>query len=179
MVQGCDIGNQQNSERQLDKLAAVSFFYSRAKFFLGLQFALTVPAALVLAIIILVIPDAKGWTTFYALTVALLEALLLDRVQAHYKKLGARTQELFDTELLGVPWNKLRAGPKPDSEDILQAATKFKTKSKLDKLRDWYPPVASELPLPMARLVCQRANTWWDANLRKKYANALIVILAA
>ncbi len=177
MSQSCDIDKRQNSERQLDLLAAGSFFYRRAKFFLGLQFALTVPAAVVLAIIILKVPEAKGWTTFYALSIALLDTLLLDRVQSHYKKLGARTQELFDSELLELEWNSLRAGTKPDSEDLLQAASKFKKGVGMDRLRDWYPPAACELPLPLARLVCQRANTWWDASLRKKYAIVLIAIL--
>lgn len=177
MPQGCDIGKRQNSERQLDLLAAGSFFYRRAKFFLGLQFTLTVPAAVVLAIIILKVPEAKGWTTFYALSIALLDTLVLDKMQSHYKKLGARTQELFDSELLELEWNMFRAETKPDSEDLLQAASKFKKRSGMDRLRDWYPPAACELPLPLARLVCQRANTWWDANLRKKYAIVLIVIL--
>lgn len=177
MVQGCDIGKEQNSKQQLDRLAAVSFFYRRAKCFLGLQFVLTVPAALVLATIIFLIPDAKGWTTFYALTVALLDTLLLDRVQTRYKWLGARTQELFDTELLRLPWNKLRAESKPDSEDVVQATAKFTNRQGLERLRDWYPPVAGQLPLPLARLICQRANTWWDAKLRKKYANTLMFML--
>lgn len=177
MSQGCDIDKRQNSERLVDLLAAGSFFYRRAKFFLGLQFALTVPAAVVLAIIILNVPEAKGWTTFYALSIALLDTLLLDRVQSHYKKLGARTQELFDSELLELEWNSFRAGAKPDSEDLLQAASKFKKEMGMDRLRDWYPPAACELPLPLARLVCQRANTWWDASLRKKYAIVLIAIL--
>lgn len=177
MPQGCDIDKRQNSERQLDLLAAGSFFYRRAKFFLGLQFALTVPAAVVLAIIILKVPEAKEWTTFYALSIALLDTLVLDKVQSHYKKLGARTQELFDSELLELEWNTLRSGNKPDSEDLLQAASKFKKRSGMDRLRDWYPPAVFELPLPLARLVCQRANTWWDASLRKKYAVVLIAIL--
>lgn len=177
MPQGCDINKRQNSERLLDLLAAGSFFYRRAKFFLGLQFALTVPAAVVLAIIILKVPEAKGWTTFYALSIALLDTLVLDKVQSHYKRLGARTQELFDSELLELEWNMFRAGTRPDSEDLLQAASKFKKRSEMDRLRDWYPPAVRELPLPLARLVCQRANTWWDASLRKKYAIALIAIL--
>lgn len=177
MPQICDIDKRQNSERQLDLLAAGSFFYRRAKLFLGLQFALTVPASVVLAIIILKVPEAKGWTTCYALSIALLDTLVLDKVQSHYKKLGARTQELFDSELLDLEWNMLRAGTKPDTEDLLQAASKFKKRSGMDRLRDWYPPAVSGLPLPLARLVCQRANTWWDASLRKKYALVLIVIL--
>lgn len=44
-------------------------------------------------------------------------------------------------------------------------------------LKDWYPKEVAALALPLARLVCQRANCWWDANLRRKYANWLLAIL--
>jgi len=33
--------------------------------------------------------------------------------------------------------------------------------------------------LPLARLICQRANCWWDAHLRRKYSFGLKVILVA
>lgn len=183
MATDSNINIQQNSERQLEQLAAYSLFYQRAKLCMGIQFALAVPAALVMAVIIMKWPEAKGWTTLYALTIAILDVLIFDAIQSHYKKLGARTQELFDSQLLDIEWNFLRAGPKPESEDVLQAAIKFKKKSKLDRLRDWYPPVVGVLPMPLARLICQRANTWWDSTLRKKYAYALtgmlIVIIIA
>jgi hypothetical protein len=178
MTSSSNINIHQNSEKQLDQLAAYSFFYQRAKLCLGMQFAVTVPAAVVISIIILLWPEAKGWTTFYALSVAVLDATLLDVIQSHYRKLGARTQELFDSSLLRIEWNALRVGQKPDTEEVFQAASKFKQKSnQVKRLRDWYPPAAGELPLPLARLICQRANSWWDSSLRKSYANSLMGIM--
>ncbi len=178
MTNNSNINIQQNTAARLDQLAAYSYFYQRAKLCLGIQFVLTVPAAVVMSIIILLWPDAKGWTTFYALSVAVLDATLFDAIQSHYKKLGARTQELFDSSLLRIEWNALRVGQKPDTEDVFQAASKFKQKSnQIERLRDWYPPAAGELPLPLARLICQRANTWWDSSIRKSYANSLTGIM--
>src|SRR5437867_298394 len=47
----------------------------------------------------------------------------------------------------------------------------------MENLRDRYPPAVEKVPLPLARLICQRTNCWWDSSLRKKYANALVGIL--
>jgi len=49
----------------------------------------------------------------------------------------------------------------------------------ISHLRNWYSPVVSHLSLPLARLVCQRTNPWWDSRLRKHYAAALKVLLGA
>ena len=34
---------------------------------------------------------------------------------------------------------------------------------------DWYTFDFDDLPLSHARLICQRANAWWDSELREKY----------
>lgn len=174
----CDIPEKQNTEPHLSRLAACSTFYQRAKLVLAVQFAVTVPAAFVFSFAIFAQPKAKLWTTFGSLTVALLDALVLERIQDHYRKLAAKTQELFDCELLRMEWPALRAGARPDTEDIVHAAAHYRKKRpRAEKLVDWYPKAVASIPLPLARLICQRTNCWWDSSLRKKYANVLIGIL--
>ena len=103
---------------------------------------------------------------------------MLERIQNHYRKLAAKTQELFDCELLHMEWPSLRAGAKPDTEDLVHAAARYKKKCpRMEKLIHWYPKAVASIPLPLARLICQRTNCWWDSSLRKKYANVLIGIL--
>ena len=173
-----DIQQRQNAEPNFGRLAAFSAFYQRAKLVAAIQFTLTVPMAVVSAVTIAVEPKAKMWSTFFAITVALVDALVLERVQTHYKKLGAKTQELFDCDLFKLEWRDLRVGEKPEIGDVLHAAECFKKKNpSLENLKDWYPPAVERLPLALARLVCQRTNCWWDSSLRKKYANCLIAIL--
>ena len=41
---------------------------------------------------------------------------------------------------------------------------------------NWYEPCVGELPLHLARLVCQRTNISYDARLRRKYGHRLLVL---
>jgi hypothetical protein len=174
----CDIPEKQNAEPHLGRLAACSTFYQWAKLVLAVQFAVTVPAAFVFSLTIFAQPKAKLWTTFGSLTAALLDALVLERIQGHYRKLAAKTQELFDCDLLRMEWRLLRAGEKPDTEDIVHAAAHYRKRCpSMERLIDWYPKAVASVPLSLARLVCQRTNCWWDSSLRKKYANVLIGLL--
>jgi hypothetical protein len=175
----CKISEEQNSAENIQFLAAASTFYGRAKKVAGIQFILLVPAALVASALILAKPELKLWTTFYSLSVALLDVLLLDRLQSHYRKRGASTQELFDTTLFQLNWKAIRSGPKPDGEDLARAAVSFHRKNpNHDFLKNWYPVVVSNLPLPLARLICQRAACKWDTDLRRTFSIGAIVTLA-
>lgn len=44
-------------------------------------------------------------------------------------------------------------------------------------LKDLYSPAVSQLSLPLARLVCQRTNAWWDSAPRKRYCTGLKMLL--
>lgn len=172
------IAQQQNSDAQLLRLAAASRVYSRAKAVLAIQFALTVPAALATVLIATYSPTLKLWTVTYSFAVALLDALLLERYQTYLKKQGAKIQEAFDCDVLNLKWRKLKAGEPVETEVVRDEGNSYiKGHPDLTLLRDWYPPVVSQLPLHLARLVCQRANCWWDAKLRRKYSFALKLIL--
>lgn len=178
MPSECQIAEQQNSEPQLQRLAASSLLYSRAKTLLAVQFTLTVPGAMASALIMAWQPTWKIWLTFYAITISLLDALVLDRIQTALKKKGARVQEMFDCDLFDLSWRSARCGARVDTEDIRESAETYTRKNpNLPGLRDWYPPDVASLALPLARLVCQRANCWWDSRLRRNVASFLLGIL--
>ena len=42
-------------------------------------------------------------------------------------------------------------------------------------LENWYPNEVVNLPLAYGRLVCQRCNIRWDAELRKKFNQCILV----
>lgn len=173
-----NIAAEQNADRQILRLAAASAIYSRAKCVLGVQFFLTVPAGLLTAILASQQPELKHWTFTYSFVVALLDALFLEKYQNNLKKLGAKIQEAFDCDLLGLPWRKLRAGDPVDTESVREEGTAFLVKHPdTTGIRDWYPAVITQISLPLARLVCQRANCWWDAKLRRRYSFILKVVL--
>jgi hypothetical protein len=174
------ISSEQNSDRQLLRLAAASAVYARGKQILGLQAALTVLGGFASPIVVASLPQYKVWAAFYAFTVALLDSLVLERLQSEQRQMGARIQELFDCDLFRLPWRRLVVGEKPTPEVVTEESSKYKQRHKdLSRLRDWYPSAVSRLPLGLARLVCQRANAWWDATLRKRYCTGLKLLLGA
>jgi hypothetical protein len=174
------ISSDENSDRQLLRLAAASAVYVRGKKILGLQATLTVLGGFAFPIAVATVPQLKVWAVLYAFTVALLDALVLEQLQSKQRQTGARIQELFDCDLFQLPWRRLVAGEPPPPELVTEAASGYKrTHEDLSHLRDWYSPAVSRLSLPLARLVCQRTNAWWDSALRKRYCASLKVLLWA
>ncbi len=174
----CDISDKQNSERSLRHIAAWSHLYGHAKVIAGWQFCLSVPCALAMSLIALRWPEAKVVTTPISLLFGWVDVLCLDRIQNERKKIAAKMQEQFDCELFSLPWNEIRCSTAPETEVLNEAAEKFLRKNNQPNHRDWYPPEVGRLPLPLARLICQRAAVWWDMSQRRKYAGWLVVIVA-
>jgi SMODS-associating 4TM effector domain len=174
----CDIPEKQNSERSLKHIAAWSHLYGHAKVMAGWQFFLSVPCALAMSLIALRWPEAKVVTTPISLLFGWIDVLCLDRIQNARKKIAAKMQEQFDCELFGLPWNEIRCSTAPETEVLNEAAEKFLRKCKKPNHRDWYPTEVERLPLPLARLICQRAAVWWDMSQRRKYAGWLVAIVA-
>lgn len=123
-------------------------------------------------------PEAKMVTTPLSLLFGWIDVLGLERIQSERKKVAAKMQEEFDCELFGLPWNVIRCTTPPETELLNEAAEKFRRKNTTVKHRDWYPPEVGRLPLPLARLICQRAAVWWDMSQRRKYAGWLVLIVA-
>ena len=175
----CDIPEKQNSERSLKHIAAWSHLYGHAKVIAGWQLFLSVPCALAFSLIALRWPEAKVVTTPFSLLFGWIDVLYLDRIQNDRKRTAAKMQEQFDCELFGLPWNEIRCSTAPETEMLNEAAERFLHKNKEPNHRDWYPTVVARLPLPLARLICQRAAVWWDMSQRRKYAGWLVAIVAA
>lgn len=172
-----DISIIQNNEKQLHKLAAQRQLYSIAKSIFGIQFILSIPVAILVAFIAATFPDLKKFALIWGiLTTAVCELVLL-QWQKKYQKMAAQIQESFDCEVLGFNWNTEKAGKKPDPEVIMKYSDQYKAQ-KMPSLTDWYPKGASELPLYLGRIVCQRSNCRWDIDQRRFYANFIAFVLA-
>jgi hypothetical protein len=179
MVTGCHIPAKQNEEAQINILAAGSHVYAQAKRLMGIQFVLTVPAALVSSLLMAWQPGWKVWLTLFSVTVALVDALWLSRTQISLKKRGATLQQMFDCALFELPWRSLRCGSPMDSTEVfIQAKNHLATPAAKDGLLDWYPKSVGTLPLPLARIVCQWVSLWWDLRQRDRVRGALTLILS-
>jgi hypothetical protein len=167
------IPETQNTEQQLERLAAQRTLYSRAKTVAGIQAIVSVPAAIAWSLIANFYPSMKSWAALWGLVIAVVDVGLLDALQSSSQRDAAKVQEAFDCAVLDLPWNSLVVGSRPDPERIAEASQKYSSDPK-HPIENWYPPEVAKLPLSSARLVCQRTNLWWDWKLRQRYGLVLV-----
>lgn len=166
---------EQNAPQSLRLLRARSRVYQEAKSFQVAQLLIVVLLPMVAAVTGLASADSRPYVAALSLLATFVDVLWLDRVQRNRAKTGARIGEMFDCKLLNLPWNKFVAG---DAVDALSIAALERAWTEGDKnLTDWYKP--SELgtaPLHVARVICQHANLWYDARLRRRVGTTLVVV---
>ena len=169
----------ENTELQLKRLAAQRKLYSRAKRMLSSQIIVTVVLVVVWSLVVLAFPSLKVYAAVWGLFALVLDFAVFAPLQSSLKAKAAGIQEFFDCDVLVLPWQEIKAGPPPDTETVTEWS-RLKTGEDYDslKLRNWYSVEAGEAPLPIGRLMCQRANCWWDAKLRRRYAVWVVVATA-
>ena len=169
------IAKLENEPRQLQRLAAQRQLYSSAKRIFGVQLLLGVPVAIVWSLAVVATPDLRSTAAVWGALVSFSDVLWLTPWQKRLRERAARIQEAFDCDVLQLPWNDIKTGKPPDPELVKEQADKYeKAKAGLPPLTNWYAPVVSELPLEVGRVICQRANCWWDSNQRRRYATWVI-----
>lgn len=112
-----------------------------------------------------------------ALLFGLVEILFIDSWLKRRLAEGAKLQEEFDCEVLGMQWNELVAGEKVDHERVHSASRNRLDSKSEQQLRDWYPTAVGRLPLHLARVLCQRENLMYDGRVRGFYSNVLATCL--
>src|SRR5260370_42237271 len=170
------ISHDQNTPQQLERLAAQRYLYSRAKNMLKIQTAFDLLTPIVIAILVAFFPAFDVYGAPIAVGVAVFD-FFLDQYQSSRKKQAADIQEMFDCDVFGLECQELKVRRRPIAEIIMDAAKKYRrTDPTYSYMQNWYPPVVGGIPLPLARLVCQRVNCWWDAELRRRYVQGVVVI---
>jgi hypothetical protein len=161
----------QGTELQLKRLAAQRKLYSRAKEILAYQMIVTVVLVVVWSLVVLRFPELKVYAAVWGVLAVLLDLAVFAPLQSSLQGKAAGIQEIFDCDVLALPWQEIKAGVPPDTETVAEWS-RLRADEDYDrlKLRSWYPVEAGEAPLPIGRLICQRANCWWDAKLRRRYA---------
>lgn len=121
-------------------------------------------------------PEVRPYIALSAVILLLLETALIDRVQKDRLKRGAKLQEQFDTRVFGLPWNRFVTGAPVEPEDVRSLSAKPLSQAREQHFETWYEVCIGRLPLHLARLVCQRTNISYDARLRRKYGNGLLIL---
>src|SRR4051812_23567705 len=107
------ISERQNEERQMNFLFVQRELYSGAKKY----FIWRTTIALVFATIGPIITSLNDEIGIYigitAIAYLLIDNLFLERIESSKRLNAAKIQELFDTYLFELPWNKFVAGKKP------------------------------------------------------------------
>lgn len=169
---------QQNSKKQLQRIAAQRQLYATAKKIFGVQVILGGPLAVSWALLILANPSFKSYGSLWGILLTLCDILWLTPWQKRLRDAAARVQEVFDCDVLSLPWNDLKAGKRPDPEMVQEESMKYeKWAAKMPPITNWYPPELSVLPSHIGSLVCQRLNCWWDSKQRRRYALGVIAFL--
>jgi len=172
------ITSEQNTGKQLQRLAAQRQLYATAKKIFGWQVLLSGPVTVLMAFLVIAISTLKGYAALWGITVALCDLFWLTPWQKRLRDSAARVQEAFDCDVLALPWNDVKAGKWPDPELVFEQSEKYKKwASKMPPLENWYASAVGELPLHIGRLVCQRSNCWWDSKQRRRYAAWVISVV--
>ena len=172
------IVQRQELPESIELLAAQRNLYSRAKNIIGLQMMLSVPVAICAAITTIVKPEFKGYVALWGILVVVFDLFVFTPWVKKLRDNAARVQELFDTKVLGLEWNEISVGKKPEREMIHEEAQKHGlTDDRIAGLRKWYPVVIDNVPELFGIIISQRSNVWWDARMRRKYTFWIRVIL--
>lgn len=169
---------RQELPQNLELLAAQKNLYSRAKKIIGLQMVLSGPIAIGAAIVTIVSPDLKGYIALWGILIIGLDLFVFTPMVKKLRDSAASVQELFDSRVLGLDWNEIAVGKKPDAELVHEAAQRHGLNAEANaSLRQWYPIIIDTVPEIFGIIICQRTNVWWDCTMRRKYAFFIKVVL--
>jgi hypothetical protein len=167
----------QNSQRQLERLAAQRELYSSAKRLFNLQLIGNVLVPLTLSFISALRGTFSVYVAMYGICFFVLDTLLVEPAIKHRKSKAAKIQELFDSEVL-----ELTKSPFKTLEDITveEVLTNYdahrKIQLNIERIKNWYNVDLDGLDVSIARLICQRINYSWECRLRRVYGNFLKIL---
>ncbi|MBD2554415.1 hypothetical protein H6G51_14090 [Limnothrix sp. FACHB-708] len=173
-----NIPQEQNTQRRLDLLAAQRQLYSDAKNLQMISVVMSIPVVFAWSTLVALFPSLAAYSALWGMIATLLELLCFSRLKRTTQDKAAKVQQIFDCEVLQLNWIKLNCGIRVDPETIIDAANRYKQKKhSIAELQNWYSPSVGKLPIYQARIICQRSNIWWDAQLRRRYSKWIIFVL--
>lgn len=173
MTQQHRIDIEQNKAERIELLRAQRLFYARAKNYQSLFATLALALPLLGVLFGARAPWIRPYLGLASILILLLDVGVFSRKQREDCRRGAKVQEQFDTEVLGMPWNRLVAGGRVDAEEIREITSGPLIPEEQARLEDWYEPIVAGLPLAVGRIFCQRTNVTYDMRVRKEYAGIL------
>lgn len=166
MTEG-SIAERQNSVSALRAASAFRRRYTVAKRWHALRVSGGVLLGTVGVAVALLVPASADYVACAAAGWTVLGRTLLIGRETREQRRGALAHEVFDVEVLALPWNSASAGAKPAIEDLRN----WGERQPQDELRDWYADVRARWPVDA--LICQRASLTWARQDHQTYADIL------
>lgn len=91
-----------------------------------------------------------------------------------YLRIAATLQEMFDADLLGLPWNRVAVGDRIGDEEVSRLSRRYHSDD--GRLRGYYL-VAKTAP-PYDVLFCLEQNLAWGSRIRLRFAQMMLGILS-
>lgn len=162
---------EQNSQKQLERLAAQRELYSSAKKWYAVQIVLTVVIPVISATTSIYLTELAIFSAIFGVCVFVFDISIIDPEINKKKIKAAKIQELFDCDVLKIPKSPLKIVDDITVEEVLTYYNAHvKIRENVEKIKDWYSPSVGQLSIKTARILCQRTNCWWDANLRRRFS---------
>ncbi len=161
---------KQNEEKFLQRLAAQRQIYDEEKRWITAWIVITALVALLGSSVLAFLKGLSAYITLFSALVVVVEVAILLIIRKRGEE-AARIQELFDCELLEIPWNEILT-KKPDPGTIETAAERFylrSTPAEKERLKNWYSSRIASMPHHQARVACQMENLLWEEKQRKEY----------
>ncbi|MBQ9100966.1 MAG: hypothetical protein IJY54_06275 [Paludibacteraceae bacterium] len=175
------IAARQNEERAIAMLAAQRQLYNDAKMFDAISVALSVWLPLVMALILLFLPEESNWksVSYVLAIVSMMFSFVIDKHIDNKKKLAAFIQQKFDVFVYDMPWNERIFGKDKNVNGDIVAYSKQILGNADEKARlcNWYTPTVDDRDLFTGILLCQRENLRWDVGLRKRYRLISVIMI--
>ena len=161
-----DIFVKQNTEESLLRLRAQGHLYDSAKSYKATIVWCSVFVVAICALICSFYPQSialQYFSVIYGAAVSVI-AFILEYLRSSKKNFAARVQQLLDSELFGMKWEKIW-GAKPTLDEIQDAAAN----EPVDRYIDWYDKAIEQVDKMRAITVCFRININYDGKLRTMY----------
>jgi predicted pore-forming effector associated with SMODS systems len=90
-----------------------------------------------------------------------------------YLRIAATLQEMFDADLLGLPWNRIAVGDRIGDDEVSRLSRRFRGDQ--DRLRGYYLVASAAAPYDV--LFCLEQNLAWGSRIRLRFAQMLLGML--
>lgn len=171
-----NIYTKQNTPEFIERFRAQGRTYDQAKNYTQYIVLLSLVVAFILSICSIIFPkNAAVETTsiIYGITSTIV-CFILEAIRANRKSLAARIQQLIDSELFDLPWERYW-GDKPTLDEIQKAARGESP----DRYVNWYEHAITRVCKEAAVVICFRCNFNYDERLRNKFLMILNTVFWA